>query len=92
MIPHSLEAVAVGGINAQAMADAAQEAGPGLAVLRAANRDHALALTRGLIQPGDIVLVKGSHSVGLERTAERLALPDATDGGGESAAIGRTEG
>jgi UDP-N-acetylmuramoyl-tripeptide--D-alanyl-D-alanine ligase len=72
--------IAVGGADAQAMADAAQETSPGLTVVRAADRDHALALARDLIQPGDIVLVKGSHSVGLEHTAQRLAQPDTTAG------------
>ncbi|MEU3904131.1 hypothetical protein AB0F20_09965 [Streptomyces goshikiensis] len=38
-------------------------------------RDHALTLAREMLRPGDIVLVKGSHSVGLEHTAERLAQP-----------------
>ncbi|MFF0754611.1 UDP-N-acetylmuramoyl-tripeptide--D-alanyl-D-alanine ligase [Streptomyces sp. NPDC004267] len=72
--------IAVGGDDAQAMADAAQENNPNLTVVRATDRDHALTLTRDLIQPGDIVLVKGSHSVGLEHTAERLAQPDTMAG------------
>ena len=38
-------------------------------------RNHALTLANDLIQPGDIVLVKGSHSVEQEHTAERLAHP-----------------
>ncbi|MFL4909466.1 UDP-N-acetylmuramoyl-tripeptide--D-alanyl-D-alanine ligase [Streptomyces sp. MMS24-I2-30] len=67
--------IAVGGDNAQTMADAAQQDSPQLEVVGAHDRDHALTLTRDLIQPGDIVLVKGSHSVGLEHTAVRLAQP-----------------
>lgn len=61
--------------DAQAMAEAAQEDDPRLQVVSASDRDHALTLARDLIEPGDIVLVKGSHSVGLERTAVCLAQP-----------------
>ncbi|GAA2271855.1 UDP-N-acetylmuramoyl-tripeptide--D-alanyl-D-alanine ligase [Streptomyces atrovirens] len=71
--------IAVGGDDAQTMADAAQQDNPQLKVMRAPDRDHALTLAGELIQPGDIVLVKGSHSVGLEHTAERLAQPDPLD-------------
>ncbi|MET7826996.1 cyanophycin synthetase [Streptomyces sp. NPDC005386] len=67
--------IAVGGDDAWAIADAAQQSNPHLKVVGARDRDHALALARDLIQPGDIVLVKGSRSVGLEDTAERLAQP-----------------
>ncbi|MGE7386304.1 UDP-N-acetylmuramoyl-tripeptide--D-alanyl-D-alanine ligase [Streptomyces sp. NPDC004126] len=72
--------VSVGGADAQAMADAAQDDDPGLTVFGARDRDDALTLARDLIEPGDIVLVKGSHSVGLEHTAERLAQPDTVGG------------
>ncbi|MFJ3905674.1 UDP-N-acetylmuramoyl-tripeptide--D-alanyl-D-alanine ligase [Streptomyces sp. NPDC090025] len=68
--------IAVGREEADVLADAAHAANPALEVLRAADRDDALAVLRGLIRPGDVVLVKGSHSVGLEETAERLAEPD----------------
>lgn len=72
--------IAVGGADAQAMADAARENNPSLTVVSASDRDHALTLARDLVRPGDIVLVKGSHSVGLEHTAERLAQPDTMAG------------
>jgi UDP-N-acetylmuramoyl-tripeptide--D-alanyl-D-alanine ligase len=39
----------------------------------AATADEALTLARELIRPGDVVLVKGSRSIGLERVAEALA-------------------
>ncbi|MEU5215956.1 UDP-N-acetylmuramoyl-tripeptide--D-alanyl-D-alanine ligase [Streptomyces sp. NPDC020807] len=68
--------VAVGHEEADVLAEAARTANPALEVLRAADRGEALTLTRGLVRPGDVVLVKGSHSVGLEETAERLAEPD----------------
>jgi UDP-N-acetylmuramoyl-tripeptide--D-alanyl-D-alanine ligase len=38
-----------------------------------ADADQAARLLRELLEPGDIVLVKGSRSVGLERVAENLA-------------------
>ncbi|GHE10997.1 glutamate ligase domain-containing protein [Streptomyces alanosinicus] len=72
--------ITVGGADAQAMADAAQENNPSLKVVSARDRDHALTVARDLTEPGDIVLVKGSHSVGLEHTAERLAQPDTMAG------------
>ena len=38
-----------------------------------ADATEAAALTGELIEPGDVVLVKGSRSVGLEVVAEKLA-------------------
>jgi UDP-N-acetylmuramoyl-tripeptide--D-alanyl-D-alanine ligase len=67
--------IAVGGDDGETMADAAQQDNPQLKVVRAPDRDHALTLAREMIQPGDIVLVKGSHSLGLEHIAERLTQP-----------------
>jgi len=37
-----------------------------------ATADEAVAALRELLQPGDVVLVKGSRSVGLEAVAENL--------------------
>lgn len=68
--------IVVGDDDARAMADAAQQGNPQLKVVGAHDRDQALALVNDLIQPGDIVLVKGSHSVGLEHTAVCLTQPD----------------
>jgi UDP-N-acetylmuramoyl-tripeptide--D-alanyl-D-alanine ligase len=39
---------------------------------RAANAEQAAAAAAALLRPGDVVLVKGSRSVGLERVAESL--------------------
>jgi UDP-N-acetylmuramoyl-tripeptide--D-alanyl-D-alanine ligase len=39
----------------------------------AADAEHAADLLRRLLEPGDVVLVKGSRSVGLEKVAEQLA-------------------
>jgi UDP-N-acetylmuramoyl-tripeptide--D-alanyl-D-alanine ligase len=44
-----------------------------------ADVDGAIALLREQLQPDDVVLVKGSRAVGLERVAEALL----TGGGGE---------
>ncbi|MBT2511548.1 UDP-N-acetylmuramoyl-tripeptide--D-alanyl-D-alanine ligase [Streptomyces sp. ISL-98] len=72
--------IAVGDEDARTMAAAAQEDNPQLKVVDACDRDHALTLARDLVQPGDIVLVKGSHSVGLEHTAVCLAQPGTVAG------------
>ena len=45
-----------------------------------ADRDAALALLRAEVQPGDVVLVKGSNSVGLGTLADAL-VSEATAGG-----------
>ncbi|WP_078856374.1 UDP-N-acetylmuramoyl-tripeptide--D-alanyl-D-alanine ligase [Streptomyces sp. NBRC 109706] len=68
--------VTVGGDDARAMADAAKQARPGLEVVESRDRDHALTLARELLRPGDVILVKSSHSVGLEHVAVCLAQPD----------------
>jgi UDP-N-acetylmuramoyl-tripeptide--D-alanyl-D-alanine ligase len=47
--------------------------GAGVAAERhAANVDEAVAAVEALVQPGDVVLVKASRSVGLERVADAL--------------------
>jgi UDP-N-acetylmuramoyl-tripeptide--D-alanyl-D-alanine ligase len=68
--------IAVGGPDADTLARAALERRPDVEVVRAADRDEALAAARGALQPGDLCLVKGSHAVGLEHTAMLLARPD----------------
>ncbi|HLY35322.1 MAG TPA: UDP-N-acetylmuramoyl-tripeptide--D-alanyl-D-alanine ligase, partial [Candidatus Limnocylindria bacterium] len=49
-------------------------AGPGGAgeVHRAADPAEAAALLESLVRPGDLVLVKGSRAVGLERVCDAL--------------------
>jgi len=73
--------LAVGAGNAAVLATAATEHGHQLRVLRAPDRDAALPLLEEELRPGDIVLIKGSHSVGLEETAELLLQSDAAGAG-----------
>ncbi|MFD6464876.1 UDP-N-acetylmuramoyl-tripeptide--D-alanyl-D-alanine ligase [Streptomyces goshikiensis] len=61
--------VAVGGEHADVLATAAREQNPLLDVIRAADRDAVPAAVEGVLTARDIVLVKGSHSTGLEATA-----------------------
>ncbi|HSL19359.1 MAG TPA: UDP-N-acetylmuramoyl-tripeptide--D-alanyl-D-alanine ligase [Methylomirabilota bacterium] len=65
--------VATGGAGADELARAARDAGmPASAVHRAADADAAGELVGGLLEPGDVVLVKGSRGVGLDRAVEAL--------------------
>lgn len=60
--------VCVGGALASRVAEAALLVGfPANRVLRAADVAEALALLRGLVRPGDVVLAKASHAAGLDR-------------------------
>jgi UDP-N-acetylmuramoyl-tripeptide--D-alanyl-D-alanine ligase len=66
--------VTVGGAPARALGDGAREAGlAGDAVRHAGTSDEAAAVVAGLVREGDLVLVKGSRGVRLERVVERLA-------------------
>jgi UDP-N-acetylmuramoyl-tripeptide--D-alanyl-D-alanine ligase len=70
--------VAVGGADAALLADAARAAGlVDAAVYEAADADAAADLLRRLLRPGDVVLVKGSRGVGLDRTVAALAGEEA---------------
>ncbi|MGF1429038.1 UDP-N-acetylmuramoyl-tripeptide--D-alanyl-D-alanine ligase [Kitasatospora sp. LaBMicrA B282] len=62
--------IAVGGDEA-ALTHAQAVAG-GVASSLVADREAALELLLGELRPGDLVLVKGSHTAGLEETAQRL--------------------
>jgi UDP-N-acetylmuramoyl-tripeptide--D-alanyl-D-alanine ligase len=65
--------VTIGGPPARALADAAVAAGlPPTAVHHVATSDEAAALVPAVVQPGDLVLVKGSRAVGTERVVERV--------------------
>lgn len=63
--------LAVGGGEAKLMHD--QALAGGVTCTLVPDRDAALALLLEYVEPGDLVLLKGSHSTGLEETARRLA-------------------
>ncbi|MDH6108275.1 UDP-N-acetylmuramoyl-tripeptide--D-alanyl-D-alanine ligase [Kitasatospora sp. MAP12-15] len=67
--------IAVGGAEALLVHDQARALGVTSTLV--ADRDAALELLRDYLKPGDLVLVKGSHSTGLEDTARRLTKADA---------------
>jgi UDP-N-acetylmuramoyl-tripeptide--D-alanyl-D-alanine ligase len=66
--------VTVGGAPARALGGGAREAGLAAdAVRHADSSDEAAAIVAGLVREGDLVLVKGSRGVRLERVVDRLA-------------------
>ena len=65
--------VAVGGADAGLIADGAREAGQSNeSVHLVEDADRAAELLRRVLRPGDVVLVKGSRGVGLDRTVAAL--------------------
>jgi UDP-N-acetylmuramoyl-tripeptide--D-alanyl-D-alanine ligase len=75
--------VAVGGREAACMELGARNEGSwGEESVLVSNVDAAIGLLREQVRPGDVVLVKASRSVGLERVAEALLadVPGAVDG------------
>lgn len=68
--------VAVGRTWADELAAAARAAGLG-SVLVAGDAAEASERLRGLLEPGDVVLVKGSRGVGLDRTVDDLVGAEA---------------
>lgn len=60
--------VAVGGARARALAEAAL----GIEVHAVADAEQALGLLRRLLHGGDVVLIKGSRAVGLDRVVDGL--------------------
>jgi len=65
--------IAVGGADAGLIADGAREAGQtNESIYRVEDADRAAELLRRVLRPGDVVLVKGSRGVGLDRTVAAL--------------------
>jgi UDP-N-acetylmuramoyl-tripeptide--D-alanyl-D-alanine ligase len=60
------------GTGPAAMASAAAAARPAMVVRLVADRAEALAQVRELVRPGDVVLVKASHELGLSKLAADL--------------------
>jgi UDP-N-acetylmuramoyl-tripeptide--D-alanyl-D-alanine ligase len=67
-------------VHAGALAEGAADGEDAVVV---ADVPAALALLRGELQPGDVVLVKASRGIGLERVADALLADDAIDADGE---------
>jgi UDP-N-acetylmuramoyl-tripeptide--D-alanyl-D-alanine ligase len=66
--------VSVGGEAARGFGRGASEAGmPATAIRHAETSDEAAAMVAELVRAGDVVLVKGSRGVRLERVVDRLA-------------------
>ncbi|MDO9444670.1 MAG: UDP-N-acetylmuramoylalanyl-D-glutamate--2,6-diaminopimelate ligase, partial [Dehalococcoidia bacterium] len=75
-----IDALVTIGDEARVLGEAARAAGA--PVQHATSRDEAEALLRALIRPGDTVLIKGSHALGLEAVVASLETqPERTDGG-----------
>jgi UDP-N-acetylmuramoyl-tripeptide--D-alanyl-D-alanine ligase len=65
--------VTVGGAPAAALGDAAVEAGLSAAAVRhAATSTEAAEIALSLARPGDLILVKGSRGIGVDRVTDRL--------------------
>ena len=59
-------------------ADGARDAGqPNESIHQVEDADSAAELLRRVLRPGDVVLVKGSRGVGLDRTVEALTGEEA---------------
>jgi UDP-N-acetylmuramoyl-tripeptide--D-alanyl-D-alanine ligase len=68
-----LDGLIVVGADAAALGAGAEAAAGDVAVVRVADAAEAAAVLRERTSPGDVVLVKASRSVGLERVADLLA-------------------
>jgi UDP-N-acetylmuramoyl-tripeptide--D-alanyl-D-alanine ligase len=65
--------VAIGGPSARAMSEAAAAAGMSRSSVRYfATSDEAADAVTGMVEPGDLVLVKGSRGIRTDRVVERL--------------------
>ena len=73
-----LDALVTLGPQARHMGEVAQDTGHG-EVHHASSREEATALLQALVRPGDAVLIKGSHALGLEAVV--AAFEDESRGG-----------
>jgi UDP-N-acetylmuramoyl-tripeptide--D-alanyl-D-alanine ligase len=65
--------ITVGGDAARAIGEAAARAGvPRASIRHVATSDEAAGLATASVEAGDVVLVKGSHGIGVDRVVERL--------------------
>ncbi len=79
-----LDALAAVGEYADVVAEAARREAGGMDVVTAADAEALADRLDALVRPGDVVLIKGSRAVGLERVAEMLGTrfgSGATDDG-----------
>ncbi|HEX9639134.1 MAG TPA: UDP-N-acetylmuramoyl-tripeptide--D-alanyl-D-alanine ligase [Acidobacteriota bacterium] len=67
--------IGVGTLMAEAVEAAAEAGMPKVRLRSCADAGAAVQALRALLRPGDLVLVKGSHAIGLERLVEALARP-----------------
>lgn len=72
-IPRSIDVVVGVGVRSRSLLDGAREAGFEEASLRHfADAEAAGAFLRGFVEPGDLVLIKGSRGVGLDKAVAIL--------------------
>jgi UDP-N-acetylmuramoyl-tripeptide--D-alanyl-D-alanine ligase len=79
------------GAPAATVLDGARETGRTEGLIAVPDGDAALDLLRAEVRPGDVVLVKASRAIGLDRVARALVEPALLDAVGEDAAPGRDE-